>query len=50
VSATVGWLVGWVENGSRQTHFALNLDIREPRHVASRMKIAQQQLSNLGAI
>ena len=50
VSATVGWLVGWAEKGSRQTAFALNLDIREPRHIASRMKIAQQQLSDLGAI
>jgi beta-lactamase class D len=50
VSATVGWLVGWAEKGGRQTVFALNLDIREPRHIASRMKIAQQQLSDLGAI
>jgi beta-lactamase class D len=50
VSATVGWLVGWAEKGSTQTVFALNLDIREPRHIASRMKLAQQLLSDVQAI
>jgi beta-lactamase class D len=50
VSATVGWLVGWAEKGSRQTVFALNLDIREPRHIASRVKLAQLLLSDLEAI
>ena len=50
VSATVGWLVGWAEKASTVTVFALNLDIREPRHIASRMKLAQRQLSDLGAI
>ena len=49
VSATVGWLVGWVENGRARTVFALNLDIREQRHIASRMKLAQQLLSDIGA-
>jgi beta-lactamase class D len=50
VSATVGWLVGWAEKGSAVTLFALNLDIREPRHIASRMKLAQLFLSDLEAI
>jgi len=30
--------------------FALNLDIREMKHSASRMKIAQQCLGDIGAI
>jgi beta-lactamase class D len=47
---SLGWVVGWTENGSAQTVFALNMDIREPRHVASRMKLAQQCLSDIGAI
>ncbi|WP_425991237.1 penicillin-binding transpeptidase domain-containing protein [Afipia sp. DC4300-2b1] len=50
VKASLGWLVGWAEKGSAQTVFALNLDIREDRHIASRMKIAQQCLSDIGAI
>jgi beta-lactamase class D len=50
VSATVGWLVGWAEKGSAVTLFALNFDIREPRHIASRMKLAQLLLSDLEAI
>src|SRR5260370_972516 len=49
VSATVGWLVGWVENDRAQTVFALNLEIGEQRHIASRMKLAQQLLSDIGA-
>jgi beta-lactamase class D len=50
VKASVGWLVGWAEKGSAQTVFALNLDIREPKHTASRMSIAQQCLAAIGAI
>lgn len=46
----VGWLVGWVEKGSAQTVFALNLDVREPKHSAARMMIAQQCLRDIGAI
>ena len=49
VSATVGWLVGWVEKSGTQTVFGLNVDIREPRHIASRMKLTQQLLSDIGA-
>jgi beta-lactamase class D len=47
---SLGWLVGWAEKGSAQTVFALNLDIREPRHVADRMMLAQQCLADIGAI
>jgi beta-lactamase class D len=47
---SLGWLVGWAEKGGAQTVFALNLDIREPRHIADRMKLAQQCLADIGAI
>ncbi len=47
---SVGWLVGWAEKGSAQTVFALNLDVREPKHAASRIKIAQQCLGDIGAL
>lgn len=47
---SLGWLVGWVEKGSDQTVFALNLDVREPRHIAARMTIAQQCLADIVAI
>lgn len=47
---SVGWLVGWAEKGSAQTVFALNLDIREPRHTAARMVLTQQLLGDIGAI
>jgi len=42
--------VGWAEKGSTQTVFALNLDIHEPRHIATRMKLAQLLLADVGAI
>jgi beta-lactamase class D len=47
---TLGWLVGWVEKGSDRTVFALNLDVREPRHTEARMTIAQQCLGDIVAI
>ena len=47
---SLGWLVGWAEKGSAQTVFALNMDCREPRHIPSRMKLAQQCLTDIGAI
>jgi beta-lactamase class D len=47
---SLGWLVGWAEKGGAQTVFALNLDVREPRHVADRMRLAQQCLTDIGAI
>lgn len=48
--SSVGWLVGWVENGERQTVFALNVDIRDGRHTAGRMALAQQCLKDIGAL
>ncbi|MGO3934780.1 penicillin-binding transpeptidase domain-containing protein [Rhodopseudomonas pseudopalustris] len=47
---SLGWLVGWAEKGQEQTVFALNLDAREPRHAAARITLAQQLLSDIGAI
>jgi beta-lactamase class D len=47
---SLGWLVGWAEKGAAQTVFALNLDCREPRHIADRMKLAQQCLTDIAAI
>ena len=47
---SLGWVVGWVEKGTAQTVFALNMDCREPRHIAARMKLAQQCLTDIGAI
>jgi beta-lactamase class D len=47
---SLGWLVGWVEKGSEPTVFALNLDCIEPRHIADRMKLAQQCLGDINAI
>src|SRR3954451_13843530 len=47
---SLGWLVGWVEKGSARTVFALNVDIREQRHIADRMTLAQQYLTDIGAL
>ena len=47
---SLGWLVGWAEKGRASTVFALNMDCHEPRHVADRMKLAQQCLTDIGAI
>jgi beta-lactamase class D len=47
---SLGWLVGWAEKTNEQTVFALNLDVREPRHIADRMTLAQQCLADIGAI
>jgi beta-lactamase class D len=49
-AASIGWLVGWAERDGKETVFALNLDIREPRHIASRAKLAQQLLGDIGAV
>jgi beta-lactamase class D len=43
-------MVGWAEKGSAQTVFALNMDCREPRHIAARMTLTQQCLADIGAI
>ena len=47
---SLGWMVGWVEKAGAQTVFALNMDVREPRHIADRMKLTQQCLADIGAI
>jgi beta-lactamase class D len=47
---SLGWVVGWADKGSAQTVFALNLDVREPRHVAARMTLTRQCLGDIGAI
>jgi len=47
---SLGWMVGWAEKGSAQTVFALNMDVREPRHIAARMTLTQQCLTDIGAI
>ena len=47
---SLGWLVGWAEHGDAPTVFALNLDCREPRHIADRMKLAQLCLGDIGAL
>jgi beta-lactamase class D len=47
---SLGWMVGWAEKGSANTVFALNLDVREPRHIADRMKLTQVCLTDIGAI
>jgi beta-lactamase class D len=47
---SLGWVVGWAEKGGASTVFALNIDVREPRHIADRMKLAQQCLADIDAI
>lgn len=47
---SLGWLVGWAEKSGGDTVFALNLDVREPRHIADRMTISQACLKAIGAI
>jgi beta-lactamase class D len=47
---SLGWMVGWAEKGSAQTVFALNMDCREPRHIADRMTLTQACLRDIGAI
>jgi beta-lactamase class D len=47
---SLGWMVGWAEKGSAQTVFALNMDCREPRHIADRMTLSQACLRDIGAI
>jgi beta-lactamase class D len=47
---SLGWIVGWAEKGAAQTVFALNMDCNEPRHIAGRIKLAQQCLTDIGAI
>jgi beta-lactamase class D len=47
---SLGWMVGWAEKGDARTVFALNIDCKEPRHIADRMKLTQQCLADIGGI
>jgi beta-lactamase class D len=47
---SLGWLVGWAEKGSEQTVFAMNMDCKEPSHIAARMTVTQQCLTDIVAI
>ena len=43
--ATMGWLVGWLEHRPKQpTIFAMNIDVREPRHLALRLPLTRALL------
>ena len=42
--ATMGWLVGWLEHGSKPYIFAMNIDVREPKQLALRMPITKALL------
>jgi beta-lactamase class D len=47
---SLGWMVGWAEKGNLQTVFAMNMDCKEPAHIAARMTVTQQCLADIGAI
>jgi beta-lactamase class D len=47
---SLGWMVGWAEKGEAHTVFALNMDCKEPRHIADRMTLTQACLKDIGAI
>jgi len=42
--ATLGWLVGWLEHGQKAYIFAMNIDVREPRHLSQRLPIIKALL------
>jgi beta-lactamase class D len=47
---SLGWMVGWAEQGSQQTMFAMNMDCKTPEHIAARMTVTQQCLTDIVAI
>jgi beta-lactamase class D len=47
---SLGWMVGWVEKGSSVTVFAMNMDCKEQSHIAARMTVVQQCLTDIVAI
>jgi beta-lactamase class D len=47
---SLGWMVGWAEKGQASTVFALNMDCKEPHHIADRMNITIACLRDIGAI
>jgi beta-lactamase class D len=46
---SLGWMVGWLEKGSQQTVFAMNMDCKEQSHIAARMTVTQQCLADIVA-
>ena len=46
----VGWMVGWAAKGPQQTLFAMNMDGKEKSHIAARMSVTQQCLTDIVAI
>ena len=42
-------MVGWVEKGASATVFAMNMDCKEPSHIAARMTVVQQCLADIVA-
>jgi beta-lactamase class D len=46
---SLGWMVGWVEKGSRQTVFAMNMDCKDKSQVAARMAVTEQCLADIAA-
>ena len=47
---SLGWLVGWAEKGNAVTVFAMNMDCKDQSHIAARMTVTQQCLTDIGAI
>ena len=47
---SLGWIVGWAEKGEARVVFALNMDCKEPRHIADRMIVTQACLRDIGKI
>ena len=47
---SLGWMVGWAEKGNLRTVFAMNMDCKEPAHIAARMTVTQQCLTDIAAI
>ena len=45
---SLGWMVGWAEKGSANTVFAMNMDCKEQSHIAARMTVAEQCLTDIG--
>jgi beta-lactamase class D len=43
--ATMGWLVGWLEHAGKPPYiFAMNIDVREPQHLALRLPLTKALL------
>lgn len=47
-SGKIGWWVGWVEQGTRKTAFALNMDMTRIEDAPKRMAIGRALLTHLG--